>query len=71
VTRAGDCIGGRFAAPPAGKRALVNWVTASMILAVPGCAIYVIAVRRSIKRLRAGDEEWRRRWRQLDRRRRR
>jgi hypothetical protein len=49
----------------------VNWVTASMILAVPGCAIYVIAVRRSIKRLRAGDEEWRRRWRQLDRRRRR
>lgn len=36
------------------------------ILAGPGCALYVMTVRRSIKRLRTGDAEWRRRWRQLD-----
>jgi hypothetical protein len=35
-------------------------------IAAPACAIYLILTRRSIRTLREGDEEWRRRWRQLD-----
>lgn len=36
------------------------------IVLVPVAALYVISARQSIKRLRTGDEEWRRRWRELD-----
>jgi hypothetical protein len=37
-----------------------------MLLAAPACVVYAILTRRSIRIMRAGDEEWRRRWRQLD-----
>lgn len=36
------------------------------VIAAPGCVVYVILTRRSIRMMRAGDEEWRQRWRQLD-----
>jgi hypothetical protein len=36
------------------------------LIAAPGCAIYLVLVRRAITTMRAGDEDWRQRWRELD-----
>jgi hypothetical protein len=40
--------------------------TVITVIAGPACVIYLILTRRSIGMMRAGDEEWRQRWRQLD-----
>jgi hypothetical protein len=49
----------------------VTWEAVVSVLAAPLAAIYMMSAHRSIRRMRAGDAEWRRRWRQLDRSRRR
>lgn len=40
--------------------------TAIMVIAAPACVVYLVLARRSIRAMRGGDEDWRRRWRQLD-----
>jgi hypothetical protein len=40
--------------------------TVITVLAAPACVIYLILTRRSVRMMRAGDEEWRQQWRQLD-----
>ena len=40
--------------------------TVITVIAAPGCVVYLILTRRSIRMMRAGDEEWRHRWRQMD-----
>jgi hypothetical protein len=44
----------------------VNWEAVVSVIAAPMAALYMMSAHRSIRRMRAGDREWRRRWRELD-----
>jgi hypothetical protein len=49
----------------------VSWEAVVSVLAAPLTAIYMMSAHRAIRRMRAGDKEWRTHWRRLERSRRR